>query len=256
MPSRVGTALGLPDLIAWNRQRQAQMLSLVDRFVVLTDRAARIVVASGAPPEKVVLNRLGVNCMFTDQPRTLRRTAAGERNGVSVGYVGRYDPIKGVLDLARAVRGLPPSLSIRCEFRGPLAGPRDRDTAQEVRRLANGDPRVLVGDAVPIDRVPALMRSYDVVCCPSRCLEGGPTSGLEAIATGTPVIAANIGGVAEILVDGVNGRLIPPGDGVALASALEEVAHRPDLIDGWRRRLPRVRTMDDVACDYEALYAA
>ena len=100
------------------------------------------------------------------------------------------------------------------------------------------------------------MESYDLVCCPSRCLEGGPTAGLEAMAAGTPVIAASVGGVAELLEDGVNGRLVPPGDVDALASALADVAHHPDAIDRWRAALPRPRTMDDVAADYLRVYAS
>jgi glycosyltransferase involved in cell wall biosynthesis len=242
----------MSDLIAWNRLRQERMLSLVDRFVVLTARAAAIVVDNGAPVGKVVVNRLGVSQDFGSQ----RRSGSAASQPVSVGYLGRFDPIKGVFDLASAVRSLPRYVPIRCEFRGPLNAPADRKAADEVRRLADGDSRVTIADAVSSDRVPELMRSYDVVCCPSRCLEGGPTTGLEAIASGTPVIAANVGGVAEILADGVNGRLIPPGDSDALASALEEVACHPQVLDTWRQHLPRVRTMDEVAVEYQALYAA
>jgi glycosyltransferase involved in cell wall biosynthesis len=252
MPGKIGTALGMSDLIAWNRLRQERMLSLVDRFVVLTARAAAIVVDNGAPVGKVVVNRLGVSQDFGSQ----RRSGSAASQPVSVGYLGRFDPIKGVFDLASAVRSLPRYVPIRCEFRGPLNAPADRKAADEVRRLADGDSRVTIADAVSSDRVPELMRSYDVVCCPSRCLEGGPTTGLEAIASGTPVIAANVGGVAEILADGVNGRLIPPGDSDALASALEEVACHPQVLDTWRQHLPRVRTMDEVAVEYQALYAA
>ena len=101
------------------------------------------------------------------------------------------------------------------------------------------------------------MRSYDVLCCPSRCLEGGPTAGLEALAAGTPVIAADAGGLAEVIDHGINGRLVPPGDVDALTQAIEDVARHPgETLDRWRERLPRPRTMREVAADYLALYAA
>ena len=79
---------------------------------------------------------------------------------------------------------------------------------------------------------------------------------LEAVAMGTPIIASNVGGAAELLVDGVNGALVAPGDHVALARALKLVATHPELLVRWRAALPPVRTMDDVADDYLREYAA
>jgi glycosyltransferase involved in cell wall biosynthesis len=172
-----------------------------------------------------------------------------------VGYIGRFDPVKGVLDLADAVRRLPRDLPVRVEFRGPAQTPADRTTRAMVASILAGDSRATIADAVPPSSIPDVLEGYDVLCCPSRCLEGGPTSGLEAIAAGVPVIAASVGGVAEVLSDGVNGRLIPPGDVERLTAALIEVASCPgETIDRWRQHLPQVRTMREVAHDYLALY--
>jgi glycosyltransferase involved in cell wall biosynthesis len=250
VPGRVGTALGMPSLIAWNRQRQTDMLSRVDAFVVLTSRAAAMVVDNGAPRERVAVNRLGVSQAFSTPPR---RTAA-ER--VRVGYVGRFDPVKGVLDLAEAIRRLPPALPLDFEFRGPVNSDRDRATLDELRNRCGDDRRVSFAPVVPIDDIPAVMAAYDVVCYPSRCLEGGPTAGLEAIAAGTPAIGADAGGLAEVIADNVNGRLVAPGDIDALVAVLDAIGRSPQIVDRWRAQLPRVRTMADVARDYETLYAA
>ena len=54
----------------------------------------------------------------------------------------------------------------------------------------------------------------------------------------------------------MNGRLYPAGDARALADILNELAGDPHLVERWRGSLPTVRTMDDVARDYLALYAA
>ena len=114
-----------------------------------------------------------------------------------------------------------------------------------------------VGEGIEPADVAGVLRSYDVLCCPSRCLEGGPTVGLEAMAVGVPVIAASVGGVAEVVQDGVNARLVPPGDVAALTAALVEVASDPGAtICQWRMHLPAPRTMRDVAREYLDLYAA
>jgi glycosyltransferase involved in cell wall biosynthesis len=255
LPGRAGTALAMPDLIVRNARRQRKMLDAVDAFVVLTQRAADIVLANGAPAGKVFVNRLGVGEAASSSPSF--EPARGDRSNVRVGYVGRFDPIKGVLDLANAIRAVPEEVSLSVEFRGPAQTPSDRDTRASVAEILADDPRVAIGDSVSPSAVQNLLRTYDVLCCPSRCLEGGPTAGLEALAAGIPVIAASVGGVAEVLEDGVNARLVPPGDVERLAAALVEVARNPEgTIRRWRHRLPLPRTMRDVAHDYLALYVS
>jgi len=252
LPGRIGTALGMTDLIVRNMRRQRAMLDAVNAFVVLTDEAARILHANGAPAGKVVVNRLGVRDGAVPAASPSGRSSGDE---ISIGYVGRFDEVKGVLDLAEAMRRLPANLRLRLEFRGPAQTAADRETRAAVARACGADPRVTIGDGVAPEESAGLIASFDVLCCPSRCLEGGPTVGLEAMAAGVPVIAASVGGVAEVAEDGVNARLVPPGDVDRLAAALIEVASNPAATIGqWRKRLPAPRTMCDVARDYLRLY--
>jgi glycosyltransferase involved in cell wall biosynthesis len=247
---RLGTALSMTDLIVRNGVRQRAMLEAVDAFVVLTQRAADIVTANGAPEGKVVLNRLGV---VHDTPAAAPQHPS--QSPVRMLYMGRFDPIKGVLDLADAARRVPRDIPMHLELRGPAQTPADRETRAAIAAMVADDPRIVLGDAVRPSAVTSVLQTYDVMCCPSRCLEGGPTSGLEALASGVPVIAASVGGVAEVLQDGINGRLVPPGDVSGLAAALTEVASDPGrTIDRWRERLPRARSMREVAHDYLDLY--
>jgi glycosyltransferase involved in cell wall biosynthesis len=249
LPGPVGTAMAMTGLIERNGLRQRAMLEVVDRFVVLTQRAADIVIANGASPEKVVVNRLGVSEPILPRPPT------GTRGQIRIGYVGRLDPIKGVLDLADAIQRVPRDVAMRVEFRGPAQTQADRETKATIAARLSGDARVMLAEAVSPSSIPNVIGSYDVLCCPSRCLEGGPTAGLEAMAAGVPVIAASVGGIAEVVEDGVNARLVPPGDVDRLAAALIEVASHPEkTIDRWREHLPRPRTMREVAHDYLVLY--
>jgi glycosyltransferase involved in cell wall biosynthesis len=101
-----------------------------------------------------------------------------------------------------------------------------------------------------------LLERVDVICCPSRVVEGGPTIALEANAAGVPVIGSAIPALSEVIRDDVNGRLYPAGDARALAAILKELAANPGRVDQWRSNLSPVRTMDDVAADYLAMYAA
>jgi glycosyltransferase involved in cell wall biosynthesis len=255
VPGPAGTALGMTDLIVRNLGRQRAMLAAVDAFVVLTERAAGMLVANGSPPAKIVVNRLGIHEHGGTGAVTATRLNGSRRGAVRVGYVGRFEDVKGVTDLAEAVRRVPADLPLHVEFRGPAQTPAERQMRSDIERSFASDRRVTVGDAIAPPDVQKVLRSYDVLCCPSRCLEGGPTVGLEALAAGVPLIAASAGGVAEVLEDGVNARLVPPGDIDRLAAALMEVAGDPEgTVCRWKHRLPTPRTMRDVAHDYLPLY--
>jgi glycosyltransferase involved in cell wall biosynthesis len=141
-------------------------------------------------------------------------------------YAGRLSEEKGVLELAEAARGLP--LVVAGD--GPL---RDRF------------PQAL--GFVPHDRLLTLYERASVVVCPSR-REGFGVVCAEAMAHARPVVASAVGGLAELVVDGETGLLVPPRDVQALRTALERLLADGDL----RRRLgaaacERVRT----TCSWE-----
>jgi glycosyltransferase involved in cell wall biosynthesis len=254
-PGRLATALSMTDLIARNQAMQREMLAAVDRFVLLTEWALGAAVANGAPRDKLSLNRLGLS-----QGKVVAKPGPDERptgRPITIGYLGRFDAIKGVHDLARAAASLPRDAAVRVEFRGPVPSAADRAVLDGLRALASNDPRITFADAVPDADVLRILAGYDMLCCPSVCLEGGPTVAIEAHAVGTPVIGTRIGGLAELVTDGLNGRLVAPGDWRALAGVLAALAGDPvGTIDRWRRRLPPARTMDQIAADYLAVYAA
>jgi len=255
IPGKLGTALSMHSVIAHNQEKQRGVFAIADYFVVLTKWAMDTLVANGAPPEKLALNRLGLshgNGAMKPAP-SIRPTTSP----VKIGYLGRFDPIKGVFDLAQALLALPRNLRFEMEFRGPATRTEDQRVRDKLRRLLSGDGRVTFAPPVEPHIVPDVLKTYDVLCCPSVCLEGGPTVAIEAHAYGTPVIGSRIGGLAELIEDKVNGRLVPPGDWRALSKVLLELVNDPqNTIDRWRTALPPARTMAEITADYLTLYAA
>jgi glycosyltransferase involved in cell wall biosynthesis len=255
LPGRVGTAVGMSASVAEYQGMQRELFGLLDKFVVLSDTARRMLVADGASAGKVVVNRLGVSQTgIVRKPDPDRAPTGGP---VRFGYLGRLDRSKGLLVLARAVRAIPRDVPFALQIRGPQLDDAARRFVDELKATVGDDPRVRFEPAVPARDVPGVLADLDVLLCPSITFENGPTIALEAMAVGTPVMASRVGNLSEIIDDGVNGRLVPAGDVDALAAALTEAARRPSAtIDLWRRLLPDPRTMDDIARDYLALYAA
>jgi glycosyltransferase involved in cell wall biosynthesis len=202
-----------------------------------------------------MVNRLGVS-----QAHICRKPgpdAAPTRRPVHFAFAGRLHPAKGLAETVRAVRAIPRDVEFRLDIRAPMLDSAARAFADDLRRLAADDPRVRFEPAVTSADIPAVLAAVDALLSPSLSFENGPTIALEAMAVGTPVIAARVGNLSEVIEDGVNGRLITPGSVGELAAALRDAALHPEsTIDVWRRALPSVRTMDDIARDYLALYAA
>jgi glycosyltransferase involved in cell wall biosynthesis len=253
VPGKLGTALAMSDLITRNQEMQRKMLALVDKFVLLTEWALEAAAANGAPREKLTLNRLGLSAAKpVPKPRAEERPT---KKPIMVGYLGRFEAIKGVYDLARAAASLACDVHLRVEFRGPVTSQAEQTVVSDLKRLTAEDSRIGFAPAVPHAEALQVLAGYDVLCCPSLCLEGGPTVAFEAQAMGTPVIGTRIGGLAEVVADGVNGQLVAPGDWRALAVVLKAMAGDPlGTIDCWRQALAPVRTMDQIAADYLKLY--
>ena len=106
----------------------------------------------------------------------------------------------------------------------------------------------------------SLLASSSVFVLASR-YEGLPLSILEAMRSGLPIIASDVGGVPELVVDGVTGRLVPPEDPDALAAAMQELADDPALRarmgqagrDRFEAQFSMDRLRDRVTAVYDAL---
>ncbi|MCU1385979.1 MAG: hypothetical protein JWL71_4676 [Acidobacteria bacterium] len=255
LPGKVGTVLGMSALVVEYQQMQRELFDIVERFVVLNETAYQMLVADGSPASKLSVNRLGVS--QSDVTRKPGPDQRPTRTPVHFGFAGRLHSAKGLIQIAHAVTAIPRDVEFRLDIRAPMLDAGARAMAADLRHILGGDPRVRFEPAVPSTEIPRVLTALDALLSPSLWFENGPTIALEAMAVGTPVIATRVGNLAELIADGVNGRLVEAGDVAALAAALREAATSPGTtIDVWRRALAPVRTMDDIARDYLTMYAA
>jgi glycosyltransferase involved in cell wall biosynthesis len=105
--------------------------------------------------------------------------------------------------------------------------------------------------------VPDIMRAFDIVAIPSFH-EAIPQSGLQALATGVPVVASNIGGIPSIIKDGETGRLVPMKDPAALANAIRETLEQRDktraMCEAGRHFIEREHSLENMLDRLEAIY--
>lgn len=108
------------------------------------------------------------------------------------------------------------------------------------------------------EQVKERLRSADVFVLPSF-LEGQPIAILEAMASGLPVVASAIGAVPDLIRDGVEGRIVEPGDVAGLASALGELVQDPsarrEMGRAARRRAEEHHGLESLSARLAKIYA-
>lgn len=142
--------------------------------------------------------------------------------------LGRINRIKGQEVLLAALAALPSSARANVSVR--IVGSAFEDTSLE-DALRDSVPAMGLAGIVSIEPFVAdptdLYRWADVVVVPSRRPESLGRVAIEAMAFGRPPLASAIGGLQEVVVDRVTGRLLPPSDAEALAAALQDILANP-----------------------------
>ena len=211
---------GLPYLTP--RDYGARLAGVVVKYVGETEAAAVL----GAPVQ-VIRNGIAED-FFGGQgcpPDSHRLEACATGAPLIIGTAARLSPDKRLEDLLDAFRLALPRLP-RCELR--IAGGVERGAekyARELRRRARGLPVKWCGE---LPGTAGFLRGLDLFAMISEPA-GCPNASLEAMAAGLPVIATDVGGAGEQVLDGITGRLTPRGDAPALADALAALAHDGEM---------------------------
>ena len=170
-----------------------------------------------ARPVDIIYNGIRIETYQHAKPATL----ALPENTIRFGFIGRFEPRKGLRELMDAwpdVSAHVPTAHLLLAGKGPME--------LELRNRLGHDPRVhFLGFR---SDVPALLAAFDVVVMPSHW-EGFGLVAAEAMAAARPVIAAHASSLRELVRDGVNGRTVPPGQPDALATAMIELGLDPAL---------------------------
>lgn len=161
--------------------------------------------------------------------------AAALTGPLKLGVLARLIPLKNVESLINATARLA-SMGIEVQVEIAGSGPSEISLRDLVASLGLVDRVRFLGWQVDVDR---LLASWDLLVIPSL-EEGFPLSVLEAMAAARPVVASRVGGLSELVVDGVTGSLVPPGDTDALVHRIAELASDRQRLalmgaEGWKR---------------------
>jgi glycosyltransferase involved in cell wall biosynthesis len=248
------TALRARELTAARHDAFRALLAEADAVVAVCEWVRTLLLQAGSPRERLVLSRQGTPSAARDV-NTGRHRAQRIDGELHLVYAGRLHPTKGVDVVIKA-------LSADRDLRATLdvyGVAQDADGARyqdELVTSSASDARVRFREPLSAESVVDTLASYDATVVPSQWLETGPLVVLESFAAGTPVIGADLGGVAELVSHDHDGWLVPHADITAWTNALRRLANEPHELHRLRTGVRPPRSTDDVARDMIGMYQA
>lgn len=216
-----------------------------ERVIAVAEAERTVALAKRvAPDEQIATIHTGLRNAVLPERREARRQLGLDEEGYVVGWVGRVGPQKRSEQL--------PEIAVRLGELGSLAvmgyGIAESDAGQGLAQLGSstvsGDPLLLYA-------------ASDALVVTSRW-EGLPLVVLEAMRASLPVVAYDVGGVREAVIDGVTGFLVESGDSGALADRLRRLASDPELSDAMgvaaRRRFDELFRIERMVTSIGAIY--
>ncbi len=204
----------------------------VDRVAAVSIAVKDALMDSGVPEAKIGLIYNAVALKRFDPSAVDGRSARSKLgfapDDIVVGTAGKLEEGKGVFELVRAAallaKGRP---SLKLLFVGD--GPEKARLEKEAEQLSIRDRVIFAGLRDDMEEMYAAM---DIFVLPSTCIEAFGMVIIEAMAMRRPVVATEIGGIPEVVKDGVNGLLVKPGDHSALAEAMSRLMDDAELSSG------------------------
>jgi D-inositol-3-phosphate glycosyltransferase len=261
---------GLP-LDALRAQAEGELAAQADRLVAASAAEAKdLIRLYRASRDRICVAQPGVDPrLFAEHDGSGLRRSLGLEDARVVLFAGRLEPLKGaqiLLDAAALLR----TRSDFADLAVVVAGDDSGDGAHHERggersRLERHAARIGLGDhvrfvgAVPHEQLAVYYAMADVCVVPSLTESFGLVA-LEAQALGTPVVAASVGGLREVVEDGVTGFLVdghdPEDYARAVADVLDDPVRKAEMGDEARRRAGRftwLRAVDRLAAIYDRI---
>ncbi len=242
VPSSRENVSRLMNIFSLRRQYLHNALSWIDSLIVPSKFLQQALETHGFMHPKFYLSPLGLN-PFDPMPREPMN------NGLRFTYLGNINFTKGLDILIQAFNMLSGNKA-QLNIYGTV---QDQAYFQRTMTLNNKGENVTYHGPYKPDSLPAILAKTDIAVVPSRS-EHYPFVVRECLHAGVPVIASDVGGVPEIIEDGVNGFLFRPGDYQDLAMRLQFFVLNPKKVSAFRKHIKPVRSIAEDADQLEIIY--
>ncbi len=225
-----------------------QTLHKVDRMIFRSNFLRSTYTAAGAPTEKMIFSRQGLD--FPALPPETKNKR-GSRP-LRVGYLGQIAWHKGIHVLLDAACRIPDAYLEVKVYGNPERFP---SYSAQLEHIADVDERLsLAGSYNGYEEESRVLRSLDVIVVPSLWYENSPNVILEAFTQRVPVIASNLGGMAEMVHHEGNGLVFEAGNAEDLARQLQRLCEEPGLLPRLQAGIEPVKSVSEEIDELEHTY--
>jgi glycosyltransferase involved in cell wall biosynthesis len=269
MPTFLSKAVGDANLSGgiWTALRMRELLHIrfaafrafmreMDHIIVLCNWCRELLLRNRIQTEKISIICHGIDSnFFNNSPNDEGLTK--KDNPIKFIYIGRLDPVKGVDIVIRALR-LIPEENLEFHIYGIAQNADALKYLKQLKRLAANDSRVIFMTVISNEQIIPTLRRYHFLVVPSRWLETGPLVILEAFAAGIPVLGSALGGISELVEDGVNGLLARHDSVKAWSKQIQKICKDKSCLKKLSSGIKPPRTMDvlteEIATIYKELF--
>jgi glycosyltransferase involved in cell wall biosynthesis len=223
------------------------LLNTVDIFLSPSIYLRDKFIAFGIPGEKVRLSRYGLDSsLFMDSQKT-------KADKIRFGFIGTILPAKGLHILIKAFNEIKyedVELKIYGKLRSYIGFEYYLPSLKKMIKNKNIRFRGEFNNR----KIADIFKEIDVLVIPSIWHENSPLVIQEAFLSKTPVIASRVGGIPELVKDGVNGLLFNPQDTDDLLKKLEYVINNREVINEFKKSMPKIKNIEENTQEIEKLY--
>ena len=245
--NKMGTALGTGFVIDKLKRHFESLVSQCDKVIVLTQWYEKMLLLNGVLAEKIVYVPQGLAFSPTSQVFT---ECTETTLPLRLVFIGRIGPLKGLHLLIDAVLELPKD-KISLHIYGQ---PGDANYENDLRHKSDSKLNIQWKGKLLQENVLPVLREHDILCLPSTFSEMSPLVIQEAFAARIPVLASNVYGNAEQIVDGKNGWLFKFNDSNDLREKISSLVQNPSLLSEAKKNIGSVKSFETVGEEHQLLY--
>lgn len=223
-----------------------ERMNKLDRVIMPTRLMQELLIEHGLNPDRAVFSRFGIAPV---RPEARKPDAEGK---LRIGFVGGLSEHKGAHLLISAVRLQSEAVPLELKIYGRT----DLNPTyhQRLLQLAGDDRRIRFCGTFPNEQIGRVFAELDVLVVPSVWYENTPLVIYSAQAAGCPVIATNLGGMAEVVEHERNGLLFESRDVAGLASAIGRLAHDRPLLQKLSANAVSPKSISDYVAELKIIY--
>ncbi len=225
-----------------------EIYSQVDLFIAPSNFIRNKFISYGLSAHKILHSTNGYDY------RNFLSNGKSSSKVLRFGYIGTLLPMKGLNILIPAFKKIKYK-NVGLSIYGKLSAYSGFEYYPRLfKKMIKDDSRIRYKGEYDNKDISGVLSGIDILIVPSIWPENAPVVIQEAFLSKTPVIASRIGGIPELVIDGLNGLLFNPADTNDLQEKMEFIIDNPDVIEKFKENMPEVKSIEDNAREMEGIY--